>query len=209
MPTRRKMAALYKVPLSVIHGAITDDLRREVANDLGLIVGLEQGAAEFRTWESVVMPGLLQTEAYARVVQALGPTPVPTDELERRVALRMKRQAALDRLRMYALIDASVLTRPTGTPDVMADQLDHLRALTERPNVDIRVVSGELAHIGARGAFSLLTSPDAEVPFTVITEDAWDAHILGNALVVRAHLDLWDAMWRGSHGLDEVELQRT
>jgi len=98
-------------------------------------VGLEQATSLIRTYELQFIPGLFQTENYARAVTVLGHRAAPAAEIERRVSLRLKRQRILTRPepapRVWAVIDESALRRPLGGRDVMRAQLRHLIELTE------------------------------------------------------------------------------
>lgn len=222
MDMRKRYADALQWPLSKFNAALAEDDGltvidgyHSVTNDLGLLVGLEQGASELRTWQPVVVHSLLQTESYARSIERLWPPgATDDDEVDRRVAFRLERQRVLTRqpfpLRLWALLDASVFMRTTGGPDVMAAQLAHLRALDELPNVDVRVAPlDEQVHVAARGSFVLLTAPGGAVPYVVVTETVSDVTYQGNAGDVRAHLEVWDHLWEQGYGLDQVELQRT
>ncbi|BCJ38767.1 hypothetical protein Athai_62700 [Actinocatenispora thailandica] len=91
-------------------------------------VGLESNATVLRNYECQVVPGLLQTEAYARATIAVAPVPVPPDETDRLVALRMERQKNLDRpdLSLLVVMDESVVLQQIGGPGVMRQQVEHL-----------------------------------------------------------------------------------
>ncbi len=100
---------------------------------------IEREATGLRWYESSVIPGLLQTEAYARAVLACGPL---VGDTERHVAVRLERQAAVfDRpqppLAVF-VIDEAALRR--GTPEIMGPQLDHLVAMAQRPNLMVHVL---------------------------------------------------------------------
>src|SRR5579863_245776 len=103
---------------------------------------LEGKASTIRTYQSYLIPGLFQTEAYAQAsVEATRPVISP-DEVERSVALRMTRQEILDRddaPQMWAIIDESVLHREVGSPQVMRRQCEHLLELRKRSNIVIQV----------------------------------------------------------------------
>lgn len=129
-------------------------------------VAFENEAAVIRAWQLLFVPGLLQTREYARAVTARTLRADPNDEqVQARVDLRMDRQKALfDRLggpdapRMIAVIDESVLRRPTGGRDVMARQLDHLLTLaedTEKFTLGVTPLDLE-HHSGLGGSFELL-----------------------------------------------------
>src|SRR4051794_35065985 len=102
-------------------------------------VGLEEAAALIRTYEVQFIPGLLQTEDYARAVTIAGQPDLPTDEVERRVQLRSDRQQLLRRShnapRLWAVVDEGALRRPIGGSKVMRAQLEHLLKLRELKNV--------------------------------------------------------------------------
>src|SRR5271156_3965527 len=103
-------------------------------------VGLEEAATSIRTYEVQFVPGLLQTEDYARAVTLLGHHGAPAAEIEQRVGLRMARQALLAEPRpvhLWAVLDEAVLRRPAGRPGVMRRQLHHLLEAADRPNVTI------------------------------------------------------------------------
>src|SRR5215467_14020214 len=93
-------------------------------------IGLEQATSLIRTYELQFVPGLFQTEDYARAVTVLGHRAAPEEEIERRVSLRLKRQEILARSepvpKVWAVIDESALRRPLGGREVMRAQLRHL-----------------------------------------------------------------------------------
>ncbi|MGW4641392.1 helix-turn-helix domain-containing protein [Sphaerisporangium sp. NPDC004334] len=102
----------------------------------------EQDATALHGWEPVLVPGLLQTEAYARELFAAEPG-IGTDEIDERLASRMQRQTVLDRDDapfVVALIDEAVLYRPIGTAEVRKEQLTHLLEVAQRPQVTIQIV---------------------------------------------------------------------
>jgi transcriptional regulator with XRE-family HTH domain len=122
---------------------------------------LEGKATRLRTYQSYLIPGLFQTEAYARAsVEATRPV-LPPDQVEQAVTLRMTRQEILDRdgaPQMWAIMDESVLHREVGSPQVMRRQCEHLLELGTRPSVVIQVIRNAdgLACAGGR-AFMLLS----------------------------------------------------
>jgi hypothetical protein len=138
-------------------------------------LGLEATAELIRTYEIQFVPGLLQTADYARAVARLGPSGVrPDSEIERLVALRTRRQRALDReppLKLWAVIEEAVLRRPIGGTAVLRDQLDALLEATTRPNVTVQIIPLESSgHAATGGAFSLLRFPQRDLPDIVYLE---------------------------------------
>ncbi len=142
-------------------------------------LGLEASAALVRTYEVQFVPGLLQTEDYARAVVLLGHGRAQAEEIDRRVALRMRRQEILDRadpVQLWAVMDEAVLRRPIGSPAVMRAQLEALLVATSRPNVRLQVIPFHAGgHSAAGGAFSILRFPDQELPDVVYIEQLTSA----------------------------------
>ena len=109
------------------------------------LVGLEDEATAERAWHLEVIPGLLQTEGYARRLISRGYSlaPVPPTQIDRSVRLRIRRQEVLTRnppLELSVVIDEAVLRRLVGSPEVMRNQLDHLIDMAHLPNVSLRVL---------------------------------------------------------------------
>ena len=142
-------------------------------------VGLEEAATSIRTYEIQFVPGLLQTEDYARAVTLLGHHGAPASEIEQRVGLRMARQVLLAEPRpvhLWAVLDEAVLRRPAGRPGVMRRQLQHLLEAADRPNVTIQVIPFAAgAHAAAGGPFSILRFAERDLPDVVYLEQLTSA----------------------------------
>jgi hypothetical protein len=142
-------------------------------------LGLEASAALIRTYEVQFVPGLLQTEDYARAVVLLGHGRARPEEIDRRVALRMQRQQILDRAdptHLWAVVDEAVLRRPIGNPAIMRAQLEALLEATGRPNVRLQIIPFHAGgHSAAGGAFTILRFPDRELPDIVYIEQLTSA----------------------------------
>ncbi|MEY8042781.1 helix-turn-helix transcriptional regulator [Saccharopolyspora cebuensis] len=129
-----------------------------------LFLGLEAGAAELSSFDALLVTGLLQTRAYAEAV-VRSDTDLSDDEVGQRVELRMRRQDLLDRseepVRLWTIMDESVLYRTLGSSDVMRDQLRQLLAMSERPRVDLQVLplSGNAHTAQQGGTFTLMRFP--------------------------------------------------
>jgi transcriptional regulator with XRE-family HTH domain len=134
-------------------------------------LGLEQAAFSIRTFEAQLVPGLLQTEAYARAVVALDPSNL---DATRRVELRKRRQELLDRPdgpTLWAVLDESVLHRPVGGVAVLRAQLEHLVRMTDHLRVTIQVLPYTAGgHAALGGSFSLLRFAEEDLPDVVYTE---------------------------------------
>ena len=128
-------------------------------------VSIEQEAASLRSFQPLVVPGLLQTEEYARALHE-GASPLVGDAMEQQVAARMARQVVLDRPappQFVAVLDNSVLTRAVGGPKVMREQLAHLVEVGRRPRVHLHLVPETVgAYPGLNGAFVLATPADGD-----------------------------------------------
>ncbi|GAA3217935.1 helix-turn-helix domain-containing protein [Dactylosporangium siamense] len=130
----------------------------------GNFVGMEADASITRVWEPIVLPGLLQSEAYMRALIGTGRRHDRKETIERRVALRRMRQARLTApspLQLVALIDESVIHRVVGGPSVMQEQRRKLIDVAALPNVSMRIVpygAGEHPFMG--GSVALLEFPD-------------------------------------------------
>jgi transcriptional regulator with XRE-family HTH domain len=152
-------------------------------------VGLEESASLIRTFEVQFIPGLLQTEDYARSVTMSGRPDLRPDEIERRVGLRMKRQNILDRPnppKVWAVIDEAALRRPIGGSKVMRAQLRYLLELMERPHVTVQVMPFRFGgHAAEGGAFSILRFPEPDLPDVVYVEQLVSALYLDK----REHID--------------------
>jgi transcriptional regulator with XRE-family HTH domain len=164
---------------------------------LGHYASLEQGAAAVHTFEPLIVPGLLQTRDYATAVERAGHRTSSDREISQRVAARIARQCVLDRepepLDVDAVVDESVLQRVTGGRDVMAEQLDHLAGMAQRPNVTVRVLPFDgRVHCAAWGAFQLITAPGAAAPFMACTEDLAGIRYHEAPYAVEAHATLYE-----------------
>lgn len=106
-------------------------------------LSLEQAALHIRAYEPEFVHGLLQTPAYARALLSAGNPHASSDATERRVALRMRRQAILTRPappRLWVVMDETVLRWPVGGSEVMREQVDHLIEVGRLPNVTLQIM---------------------------------------------------------------------
>lgn len=130
-----------------------------------------------RSWDPLLVPGLLQTEAYARHIFSHGPRIKP-EEVDERVEARMRRQRILDREEpplLLMLIDEGVLHRGLGGAEVMHEQLGHLLEMAQKPDVFVQVVDPECV-AGLAGAFMIAELPDGQ-PDVVSSDSPAQAYI--------------------------------
>jgi transcriptional regulator with XRE-family HTH domain len=116
----------------------------------------EEGATGLRNWEPMVVPGLLQTQAYAREI--LGSWPgITSEELDERLTNRMQRQAILHRDKppvFQVILDEDVIRHPIGNAEIMREQLSYLLEIADHPQVTIQIVPYEARpHCGLSGGF--------------------------------------------------------
>lgn len=127
---------------------------------------LEEQATMIRTWALVLVPGLLQTEAYARYLLTNAGN---VKDVEAALAARLARQELIYRedspIRLIAVLDESVLRREIGNPEIMREQLLHLIEACERPNVDVNVIPAGSTHPGLNGSFVVATVDGRTVGF--------------------------------------------
>jgi transcriptional regulator with XRE-family HTH domain len=146
----------------------------------------ERVAHMLRIWQPLVIPGLLQIAEYARALFiAAGADQDRADDL---VTVRLDRQAILERPdppHVVAVIDESVLHRLIGSPQIMADQLERVADLAERPSIMVQVLPSETgANAGLSGAFDLASSDGA--PAVLRMEAVEDVTVESRSLVRQA-----------------------
>jgi transcriptional regulator with XRE-family HTH domain len=161
-------------------------------------IGLEQAASLIRTYELQFVPGLFQVEEYVRAVTLLRPRSAPTEEIERRVSLRIKRQEILAREtgpKVWAVIDESALRRPLGGLDVMRIQLQHLIEVAELPQVTLQVMPFDRGgHSGAGGSFSILRFAEADLPDVIYIEQLTGALYLDRTVEIDHYREVMNSL---------------
>ncbi|MGW7051413.1 helix-turn-helix domain-containing protein [Streptomyces sp. NPDC054887] len=164
-----------------------------------MYVSLEGAASLIRAYEPQFVPGLLQTESYARAILRGGAVGgAGADAVERHVALRMERQSLLtrpDAPRLWVVMDETVLRRPVGSPDVRGEQIDRLLEAAERPNITLQIAEFATGHHpGTYGPFVLFRFAMPELPDMVYSEYLTGAVYLDSRPEVAAHLEVMDRM---------------
>jgi transcriptional regulator with XRE-family HTH domain len=148
-------------------------------------IAMEDEASLIRQWETHTIPGLLQTETYAREVisgwNSISAT--PPREIDRRVEVRMRRQGILRRLpdpaELWVIIDESALWRLVGDNSVMLDQIRHLTTIMRLHNIRLQIFPMNTPHLLMEGSFTLLefaASHDVTFPDIVHTESLAVSH---------------------------------
>ncbi len=174
---------------------------------LAAYVGLETDATSLRCLALELIPGLLQTEEYAREVHLLGDHMTAPDEVGRWVAARVQRQHRLtgpQPLQLSAVVSEAALRRCASHPTMARDQLKHLIKQASLPHVELRVLPFAAGlHPSMSGSFSLLSFPDGVLPNAAYQEYAVGGHVIDDQVTV-ARLDrIYAALRDQALGPDE------
>jgi len=130
-------------------------------------VGLEEAAARIQSWELQFVPGLMQTEDYARQTIVHGHPRASTETIDSMVDLRMRRQKILEGThppRLWMVIDESVLHRTLGSAAMLKQQIDRLLEVTGHSHVSLQIIPFSRSGYVAEGAFSILRFAEPELP---------------------------------------------
>lgn len=159
-------------------------------------IGLEEAAAQISTYEAQFVPGLLQTEDYARAVILLQYS--NPKEINRRVSLRIARQAILsgpDPTSLWVVLDEAVLSRPIGGSRVMRAQLMHLIEMSQQPDVTIQIMPFTVGgHSAAGGSFSVLHFGEDDLPDMVYQEQLASAQYVDKPDVVGKYREVLERL---------------
>lgn len=182
-----------------------------IPENFDIYLGLEEAASQLAWYEPELVPGLLQTGDYARVVISADKPDADAGEIDRRVQLRIERQALIRRptapLELRVVLNESILRRPVGGQDVMAAQLGSLAETAALPNVSLRVVpfSAGLHHGLMTGPFEILRFPlngdghDSE-PSTVYVDGYTGDLYLDKPAELKQYADAFESIWAAAAG---------
>ncbi|WP_260194981.1 helix-turn-helix domain-containing protein [Actinophytocola gossypii] len=172
-------------------------------------VAAEAEARTLKTFEHTLVPGLLQTEDYARTLVE-GYPGLTRDEVAARVTAKMGRQVVLDTEEppwLWAVIDEQVLHREVGGPEVMAAQLLKLAEFARRPRITIQVLSAARAHAGLVGAFVIAEL--ARQPTVAYLESVLGGQTVQDPAMVETMAVVFDTIrtdaFSGGESLDLIE----
>jgi transcriptional regulator with XRE-family HTH domain len=159
--------------------------------------GLEAAASFIRNYEVQFVPGLLQTEDYARSLIRLGNAPTEED-VQRRTEARMSRQDILRREtppRVWAVVDEGALRRPIGGEKVMRKQLKHLIDMCDHPAVTVQVLPFQVAsHPAMGGPFTILRFSEPDLRDVVYIEQLTSALYLDKPAEVDSYLEVMEQL---------------
>jgi transcriptional regulator with XRE-family HTH domain len=169
-----QVAALVKLAQDARQRGWWYSYRDVLLNRYEFFIGLETEASSIRNFELAMVPGLLQTEDYARALISGGPMELDATEVDRRVEVRTTRQQALDRderPQLWVIVDEAAIRRTVGGPAVMRAQLETLVTASGQARTTIQVVPYSAgAHPGQLGPFVILGFPEPSEPEVVTME---------------------------------------
>jgi transcriptional regulator with XRE-family HTH domain len=191
------------------------EFREHLTNAMRRHIEYEAEASEIRYYQAFYMPGPLQIPAYAQAgLDRYADDDIPSETRRLRAAAREhRRQTLLSRiaagLRVYALLDESVLHRPLGGPAVFRDQLRQMYELAAAGKVRMRMIPFVFdSAVTNNATFDLLTLPAAEVDRAESTEVLYRETALHDEIVegdwVGRHRDRFDRVWRAAMTEDET-----
>ncbi|MFF0312651.1 helix-turn-helix domain-containing protein [Streptosporangium sp. NPDC004379] len=160
---------------------------------------IEPNALVLQSWDPLLVPGLLQTEAYARHVLKHSVRITP-EELEERVRMRMRRGQIFDRDAsplFTALIDEGVLHREVGDAEVMREQLDHLLEMAQRPAISVQIVDPKCL-AGMSGAFMIAELPNGQ-PDTIHADSSVEGQVTDDYESVVSVRNQYEALRRSAY----------
>jgi hypothetical protein len=159
---------------------------------------LESAARAIRTYEVQFVPGLWQTEDYARAVLSARSVHSTPDQIERQVSIRLRRQQILDRVsppppEIWAILDESVIRRVVGGRDVMRRQLARLHEISDSATATLQVLPFSAgAHMAAYGSFSLFDPAEPAFPVTASSDRPTGTLIEDDPSVISQYTAIFD-----------------
>jgi transcriptional regulator with XRE-family HTH domain len=221
-PQRRTLIALlglYEVAephRSDVLGLLADDGQAgmlqlpsdDLPDALRSYLTFEAEARALRNYESLFLPGLLQTEEYTRAAMRHDAMAFSAKEVEERVQTRMERKALLTKeepLELWAIVDEAAIRRLVGGAEIMRDQLLYLlNTVEQQPHVTLQVVPFDVgAHPGMNGEFVIMDFAGAEEPEVVYVEGIHGALFLDAESDIRRYTRVFDNLRAVALGPDQ------
>lgn len=195
-PARR--AALVELSKQATQLGWLQAYESELPEEYTTYISFENEARSVRNYESLFVPGLLQTEGYTRAVVTASLPYSSAEEIEQRVETRAQRQASItkdDPLKLWTIVDEAVLHRQVGGTQVMTDQLRHLLDMSTQPHITFQVLPYKVgAHPGMHGAFAVMDFPEAADPELVYIENMAGALYLEKESDVRRYAEMFNQL---------------
>ncbi|MEU6442492.1 helix-turn-helix transcriptional regulator [Streptomyces sp. NPDC047046] len=156
---------------------------------------LESSATTLRNYETELIPGLLQTEAYARQVITAMRVDLAPKQVDALVKVRMNRKRLLEGanpVKLWAVIDEAAFRRLAETPEVLREQLDHLLTMMERTHITVQILPFSVGHHpGLDGSFVLMGFPEPN-PEVVWVENGPNSVYFEGAVDVERYTEIFD-----------------
>lgn len=195
-PTRR--AALLELSKHATQLGWLQAYESDLPEEYTTYISFESEALSVRNYESLFIPGLLQTQHYTRAVVTASVPAASEPFIEQQVQTRIHRQESLskhDPLKLWAIIDEAVLHREVGGPAVMTEQLHHLADLATRPHITLQVLPFTVgAHAGMHGAFVIMDFPDPADPDLVYIANMAGALYLEQETDLRRYTEIFNQL---------------
>jgi len=222
-PDLRKLLDLYEVTDEAYRSYLADLARRVnergwwqkyaglIGSDYADLIGLEEEARAIRSYEQELVPGLLQTPDYARASIRIGWPTETTEQIGRRVEIRMERQEILVRSepvppRFNVVLSEAVLRRPVGGNEVMRAQIEYLMRPRDRANVTVQVLPFSAGvHPSMVGPFTVMTFPDPDDLGVVNIEFATGSVFLEDPDELRVYEEVWSALQASALSADDSQ----
>ena len=222
-PDLRKLLDVYEVTDEDYRSYLADLARRVnergwwqkyaglIGSEYADLIGLEEEARAIRSYEQELVPGLLQTPDYARAAIRIGRPTETTQEIGRRVEIRMERQEILVRSdpappRFNVVLSEAVLRRPVGGNELMRTQIEYLMRPRDRANVTIQVLPFNAGvHPSMVGPFTVMTFPDPADLGVVNIEYATGSVFLEDPDELRVYEEVWSALQASALSADDSQ----
>ena len=161
-------------------------------------MSFESEARSVRNYESLFVPGLLQTKDYTRAVVVANVPGAGEAVIQQQIDARVHRQESIAKdhpLTLWAIVDEAVLRREVGGPQVMAEQLRHVSDMARQPHITLQVLPYSVgAHAGMHGAFVVMDFPDPADPELVYIENMASALFLEKKADIRRYAETFDRL---------------
>ncbi|MEV6002236.1 helix-turn-helix transcriptional regulator [Streptomyces griseomycini] len=161
-----------------------------------IYIGLEQDASTFRQYQCELLPGLMQTEAYARELHTTG-AHLAAEDIDRAVRVRLERQEMLarpDSPEAWFIVNEGAVRNVIGDRELMREQLERVLDSAALPNVTLQVLPFDSGTYPATGSFTMLGFPAPEDPDLVYRDGITDAVYLEGEHHVREYTRAFDGL---------------
>jgi transcriptional regulator with XRE-family HTH domain len=222
-PDLRKLLNLYEVDDEVYRAYLAELVRRVnergwwqkyaglIGSDYADLISLEAEARAIRSYEQELIPGLLQTPAYARAVMRASRPTETSEQIGRRVEVRIERQEVLNRSdppppRFNVVLSEGALRRPVGGYDVMREQLEYLTRPRDRANVTVQVLPFDAGvHPSMVGPFTAMAFPEPDDLGVVNVESVTGTLFLEEPDDLRVYEELWNTLQASALSADDSQ----